>query len=115
MRFLLTTAALACALFASACSSECQELGERLCNCTAVGTTKSACERRVQNEIERLNPDSSANEVCAQKLETCRVREDIEFCDWLDGRCGKAACGMSSETLESLANENPPVDCTAPQ
>ncbi len=115
MRSPLATAALACALFASACSNECQELGDRLCNCTPVGTTRSACERRVQNEIERLNPGRDAEAVCGETLETCRVPEGIEFCDWLDGRCGKAACGMSVETLESLANEDPPVDCTAPQ
>jgi hypothetical protein len=107
MRLLL--ASLACALFATACSDTCQELGNRLCDCTPVGTTKAACERNVQTEVSRLNPGADARAICAQKLETCNLPQGIQgldFCDWVDGRCGKAACGMSEENFANLSGTN---------
>ncbi len=103
MRLALSLAAVACALVASGCSTACKELGERLCGCTAVGQTRAACERNVQNEISRLNPDDDAQEACEAKLDTCWAPEGVDFCDWTDGRCGKSACGMSEERWEELS------------
>lgn len=102
MRLALSVAALASALLASGCENACQDLGNRLCDCTPVGQTKSACERNVQNEISRLNPDSDTREVCQAKLDTCYAPSGVDFCDWIDGRCGKSACGMSEEDWNVL-------------
>jgi hypothetical protein len=43
-------------------------------------------------------------------LGTCNAPTGIKFCDWIDGRCGKAACGMSEEDLAKL--QSTPVDPT---
>ncbi len=103
MRLALSLAAVACALVASGCGAECQDLGERLCDCTPVGQTRAACERSVRREIERLNPNRDAGEVCDEKLRTCSAPGGVDFCDWLDGRCGKSACGISEERWEDLS------------
>jgi len=103
MRLALSLAAVVCALVASGCGNACQDLGERLCGCTPVGQTRAACERNVQNEVSRLNPDRDAREVCEEKLDTCSAPDAIDFCDWVDGRCGKSACGMSEESWEELS------------
>jgi hypothetical protein len=101
MRLIL--AAFACAVLASGCSTPCEELGNRLCDCTPVGSTKAACERAVQSDIQRLNPGSDADAICSEKLRTCNEPPDVTFCDWLDGRCGKSACGMSEENWAELS------------
>jgi hypothetical protein len=103
MRLALSLAAVACAFVASGCGDACKDLGERLCNCTPAGQTRATCERNIQNEISRLNPDGDALEVCEAKLDTCHAPDAIDFCDWLDGRCGKSACGMSEESWEELS------------
>lgn len=101
MRTLLL-AALAASLLASGCGNACQDLGERLCKCKPAGTTKSSCVQDVKSEISNLDPSKSDQEKCEEKLDTCNAPEDVDFCDWLDGRCGKAACGMSEEILVDL-------------
>lgn len=103
MRLALSLAAFACAILASGCGDTCQDLGERLCDCTPTGQTRAACERNVANEISRLNPDREAQDVCEEKLATCSAPGSIDFCDWLEGRCGKSACGMSEESWEELS------------
>ena len=51
----IALAALACALLATACSNPCQELGDRLCDCRAAGTTKAACSQQVAADLDRLS------------------------------------------------------------
>jgi hypothetical protein len=102
---LAVLAALACAVLAAGCSSPCQELGNRLCDCTPTGTTKTTCERQVRNDIQRLHPGSSANAACSAALDTCHEPSGVDFCDFLDGRCGKAACGMSEEDIKQLRTD----------
>jgi hypothetical protein len=102
--------ALAAALLATGCSNACQDLGERLCSCTPAGTTKNSCVQGVKTEVDRLNPGKDVQAVCSKKLETCYARTDpatgqsIDFCDWIDGRCGKAACGLSEEEYDALSD-----------
>lgn len=103
MRLVLPLAALACALVASGCGNLCQDLGDRLCECTPVGTTKASCERTVQAEVARVDPSREAEDICAEKLETCVAPDGVTFCDWLDGRCGKSACGLSEERWDVLS------------
>ncbi len=108
MRPLLLVLA-ASALIASGCSNACQDLGSRLCNCTPAGTTKSSCVDSVKADIQRLNPGKDAQAVCAAKLDTCFAHQDpvtqqpMDFCDWINGRCGKAACGLSEEDYGTLS------------
>ncbi len=89
--------ALAAALTLAACSGPCEDLGNRLCACVGAGTTRDTCQRQVANEIGRLNPSKSVEDVCTQKLDTCNAPADAEFCDWTQTECGKASCGLSVE------------------
>lgn len=91
------------ALLAAGCSNACQDLGSRLCDCTPPGITKASCVDGVKAEINRLNPGKDEQAVCDQYLQSCYARDDLDFCDWLDGRCGKAACGMSGESYTTLS------------
>jgi len=109
MRTLVLVLVLATtALIASGCGNACQDLGDRLCDCAPTGTTRASCVDGVKTEVQRLNPNKNAQNICAQKLDTCYPRTDpetgleITMCDWLDGRCGKSACGMSAEQYPSL-------------
>ncbi len=107
----IALAALACALLATACSNPCQELGNRLCDCRPAGETKASCTDTVRAQISQLHPGSHANSICSDRLDTCHGPSNVEFCEWLEGRCGKAACGLSEEEISSLRTE--PVDPTA--
>jgi hypothetical protein len=106
------------ALLASGCGNPCQDLGSRLCDCTPAGTTKASCVDSVKAEIQRNSPGKDAEAECTERLRTCYARknpetgEDISFCDWLDGRCGKAACGLSDEDYDTLAST--PADAASP-
>ncbi len=94
------------AVLTSACGSLCEDLGSRLCDCTIPGTTKASCVDAVKAEIQRNNPSKDA---CGHYLSTCYARtnpetgKEITFCDWLDGRCGKASCGLSDEDYATLS------------
>ncbi len=96
----------ATAVLASGCGSVCQDLGERLCECTIPGTTKASCVDSIKVEIQRNNP---GKDVCGKALSTCYARtnpetgKEIPFCDWLAGRCGKASCGLSDEDYATLS------------
>jgi hypothetical protein len=101
--------ALAClAALAAGCSNNCEELGNRMCSCTIPGTTKASCKQGVKTEIGNLNPGKDVQAVCGDKLTTCNAPQDTDFCDFLAGRCGKSACGISEEDLATLqAGESP--------
>lgn len=88
---LLAVAALA------ACSSPCQDLGDRLCRCSGVGTTRDACERQVKDDLKRLNPSKDVEDLCSARLDTCSAPSGADFCEWLLTACGKASCGLSTE------------------
>lgn len=95
--------ALAClAALASACSNSCEELGNRMCSCTISGTTKASCKQGVKTEIGNLNPGKDVQSICQARLDTCNAPQGTDFCDFLAGRCGKAACGISEESLDTL-------------
>jgi hypothetical protein len=109
----LVLALAATALLAAGCSNPCQDLGDRLCKCVPAGTTKASCVDAIKTEVNNLNPGKDTEDVCRQKLDSCYQRSDsagqpIDFCDWLDGRCGKAACGLSEEDYATLASTPDP-------
>jgi hypothetical protein len=105
---ILALVALASAALAAGCSNSCIELGERLCDCRTSGTTKNSCVDNVRAEVKRLNPGGDEKSACSRYLDSCHGPGEIEFCDWLEGRCGKAACGLSQEDLGTLRET--PVD-----
>ena len=101
----VAAALLAALLAAAGCSDPCKDLGNRLCDCSPVGVTQASCRQGVSTEISRLHPGKDVQDVCSQKLDTCHAPEGVTFCDWLEGRCGKAGCGMSEEDLQALRDE----------
>ncbi len=82
-------------LAVAGCSTPCQELGNRMCQCVGGGTTRSTCEATVKDEVSRLNPSKSVEDVCRAKLDTCNQPPGADFCEWILTTCGKAACGLS--------------------
>jgi hypothetical protein len=107
MRPLLLLGLATTALLASGCGgSICQDLGERLCECTPAGTTKASCVDSVKAEIQRNDPSKDA---CGKVLKTCYARtnpetgKEVSFCEWMSGRCGKASCGLSAEDYATLS------------
>jgi hypothetical protein len=87
--------ALALAAFAVvACSSPCQDLGDRLCRCAGVGTTRDACKESVKKDLDRLDPSKDVEDLCEERLDTCHAPGEAEFCEWLDtGDAIADACG----------------------
>jgi hypothetical protein len=94
-RLLLVPLALTFAL--SGCSGPCQDLGDRLCKCVGVGTTRDACERSVKEQLKDHNPSKDVEDLCDQRLKTCRAPDGAQFCEWINTACGKASCGLSSD------------------
>lgn len=86
--------AAAIAVLATACSeSPCQELGERLCRCTGVGSEQ--CKRQVEAQLEALDPTEATENLCDDKLGTCNAPEGADLCEWLLTEQGKIACGIA--------------------
>lgn len=93
--FLATAVAAALATLLPGCSTPCQELGNKLCECRGSGTTRRTCENQVDDELTRLKPDQAAQDACEAALETCHAPKGVGFCTWLDGTDGKLACGLA--------------------
>jgi hypothetical protein len=86
--------AVALATLAAGCSkSPCQELGERLCDCTGLGS--DSCRTQVESQLESLDPPQSTQDRCEQYLDTCNAPEGIDLCRWLLTANGKQQCGLS--------------------
>jgi hypothetical protein len=93
LRPLAAAFALTLAALASGCSkSPCQELGERLCACTGVGS--DACKNQVETELDALDPPLTEGS-CDAFLATCIAPAGTEFCEWLLTETGKERCGLS--------------------
>jgi hypothetical protein len=81
---------LALALAALGCSeSPCQELGERLCACTAAGDT---CETQVEGQLDSVDLTEGR---CEEVLAVCNAPAGADFCEWLLTSDGKQACGLA--------------------
>jgi hypothetical protein len=106
----IVSLALVAALALAGCHpTECELLGNRLCRCAPTGVTHASCVQGVTAEVDRVNPNGSAEQACRNALDTCwppttdpttgeTIDPPITFCDWLSGRCGKASCGISEES-----------------
>ena len=83
---------------AAACSSPCQDLATRICECEPSGRARSNCQRAVENQIEggSPRPGSGEQDFCEAKLKTCPdVSDDPTLCDRLQTEEGKRACGLA--------------------
>jgi hypothetical protein len=96
--------ALLSALAVAACSSPCQDLGDRLCSCAGSSSASDACKRQVKSELDRHSPGDS---FCSAKLDTCTPPSDAVFCDWIQTDCGKASCGLSDEPIHATSDGTP--------
>ena len=92
-----TVLALAALTLAAGCSTDCQELAERICSCQPEGATRDNCKAQVKTQLERDPKPSSADEAfCASRLETCpSPGSDPGMCDRLNTCEGKVACGLA--------------------
>lgn len=83
----------ALAVLAAACTSPCQELGDRICRCPPTGVTKDTCETQVKNAVG--SPTSSQEDVCSKLLDSCNGPDGVDFCEWITTEAGKEACGLA--------------------
>ncbi len=96
MRPLLTSGlALLAAAALAGCTSPCEELGNRLCDCRDESVSKRSCEKTVRDNLRDLDPTKEQEELCDEKLKTCDAPNDVAFCTWVQGEEGKIACGLA--------------------
>jgi hypothetical protein len=84
-------AALA-ALLAAGCATPCEELGHRICQCTASGSPRNTCEDTIDRQLADADPDDA---FCEDRLDTCEEPSGESFCDWILSEEGKVACGLA--------------------
>jgi hypothetical protein len=102
---LLPATLLAAAL--AACSSPCQDLGNRLCQCSASGTPRSTCETQVGDELKRLNPSKAQEDLCSELLKTCHEPAGSQFCEWILTSDAKVACGIAVPGTDPTSSTAP--------
>src|SRR4051812_36204532 len=90
VRRLVCVGAAALPLLLLGCKGSCRQLSEKLCECQATTTAKTACLQRVASEENRIGPKSTDEAVCAQYLDRCD-------CHQIDTPEGKVACGLARE------------------
>jgi hypothetical protein len=91
-RLLAIAAAVA---LAAGCTSPCQELGERLCECNPSGVSTDTCKRQVSNMVDDADPSKDQESVCSERLDTCDAPGGADFCTWVETAEGKRACGLA--------------------
>jgi hypothetical protein len=62
---------LALALGAAGCSTPCQDLGDRICNCVAEGQIRNNCKNNVKTRVKATNASDSEQNYCDGLLRTC--------------------------------------------
>jgi hypothetical protein len=88
--------ALALAVAAAGCSSPCQELGDRICNCLPEGTGRTNCQTGVKNRLKAAKPSSAQEDFCNATLDTCPdPGSTSNACDLLNTCQGKVNCGLA--------------------
>jgi hypothetical protein len=97
-------AALLSLVLLAACSTPCEELGDKFCSCYS-GTTQDTCENQVQDQVDAANPSGAQEDFCQARLDDCRAPSGAGFCEWINTAAGKEACGLaySSATEQDAA------------
>ena len=99
LRLPATLAAVLLALGAAGCSTPCQDLGNRICNCILDPLTRTNCENDVTARVKAASPTGSEQDYCDSLLGTCPdPKGNVTSCAWLDTCEGKVACGMALPT-----------------
>lgn len=88
---------LALALAATGCSSPCQDLGDRICNCFAEGQVRNNCKTNVQARLKAANASGSEQDFCDGLLGTCPdPKGDVNTCAYINNTCpGRIGCGLA--------------------
>jgi hypothetical protein len=97
MRPLAVLLALTAGLVLQGCGNSCQDLGERLCQCSGSGTSNDSCKSEVKNQLSANGLNSAYESACSAALDTCASPPGANFCEWVGTACGKASCGLSNE------------------
>jgi predicted small secreted protein len=84
------------------CGNTCQDLGDRLCQCSGAGSTRDACKTEIKNQLAATGVHSNDEAVCSAALATCNPPSGASFCEWVNTGCGKASCGLSNEAPASV-------------
>jgi hypothetical protein len=77
-----------------ACSTPCEELGNKFCSCFS-GTTQDTCQSQVERQVEAANPDGAQEDYCQARLDECHAPAGATFCEWIETADGKIACGLA--------------------
>ncbi len=105
----LLAAALA-ALAAAACSSPCQDLGNRLCSCMGVGAARDTCKKTIENQLSSVKPSKGVENLCDCLLSSCHEPSpDVTFCEWILTDAGMQACGLAYPAATSDPTTAPAV------
>jgi hypothetical protein len=88
---------LALALGAAGCSSPCQDLGDRICQCESEGQVRNNCKSNVKARVKATAPSSSETDYCSSLLDTCPdPNGNVQACAYMLNTCpGKVACGLA--------------------
>lgn len=112
MRNRLPLALVLCAslaLGAAGCSSPCRDLGDRICDCSPSGTTRTNCKTNVKARVSASAPTTEEQDLCSALLSTCpKPDNSLDTCSWMLNTCaGRVACGLALPT--------PDGSCDLPQ
>lgn len=80
--------AVAALLCLSGCKGSCRQLSEKLCECSANSTEKTACLQRAANEESRIAVQPADEARCEELLDGCD-------CRLVDTPEGKQRCGLA--------------------
>ena len=97
MRPVAVLVLLAASLALPGCGGPCQDLGDRLCQCSGSGTSRDSCKAEVKNQLSAAGVDATNEAACSAALDSCYAPPGSGFCEWLGTGCGKASCGLSNE------------------
>lgn len=91
---------LALALGAAGCSSPCQDLGDRICQCEGEGQVRNNCKTNVKARVKAAAPDGNETDYCSNLLGSCPdPNGDVNACAYMLNTCpGKVACGLALPT-----------------
>jgi hypothetical protein len=88
---------LALAVGAAGCSSPCQDLGDRICQCEPEGQVRNNCKTNVKARVRAAAPTSGEASYCSAVLGSCPdPGGDVNMCAYMLNTCaGKVACGLA--------------------
>ena len=94
---------LALALGAVGCTTPCQELGDRICNCLGEGQIRNNCKTNVKARIKASNATTAEQDSCDALLATCPdPNGNVNTCAYINNTCpGRVGCGLALPAPDS--------------